>query len=146
MNMKSIRNAFTLLEIAISIGVITIGLTAAVIVYFTGVRWANDAKVNYSAYSTARAVYNNAAILRTDPSFNDSDPASNLEPVCKGYLNGFYLVRTVENITAVGVLAGGEAGQLTEVRINVYDGGTDIDGEEIIELHAKLFVPAGYKP
>ena len=140
------QSAFTLLEIAISIGVITIGLTAAVMVYFTGVRWANDAKVNYSAYTTARAVYNNAAILKTDPSFDAAEEADNLQDSCKGYLNGFYVVRTITSRSDVGVLTAGNAGTMTDVRINVYDGGTDIDGEEVVELHARLFVPAGYGP
>ena len=145
-NKMRVRSAFTLLEIAVSIGVITIGLTAAVVVYFTGVRWANDAKLNYTAYATARSVYNNAIILKTDPNFVDTDPADNLQDSCKGYLNGFYVVRTVESKVDVGVLAGGKAGTMTEVRVNVYDGGTDVDGEEAVELHAKLFVPAGYGP
>ncbi|NRA40273.1 MAG: type II secretion system protein [Planctomycetes bacterium] len=137
---QSSRSAFTLLEIAVSIGILTVGLTAVVVVYYTGVRWAHDAKVDFSAYSTARSVYENASILKNHPDFPDSAQAHNLSDECKGYINGFYVVRSITKETELE----NKAGTITEVEILVYDGGTDANGEQVAKFSGKLYVPYAY--
>lgn len=134
------RSAFTLLEIAVSIGILTVGLTAVVVVYYTGVRWAHDAKVDYSAYATARSVYENASILKNHPDFPENTTAHNLSDECKGYINGFYVVRTITNKTELA----SKAGTITEVEVQVYDGGTDANGEHVAQFTGKLYVPYAY--
>ena len=70
------HNAFTLVEIAISMTILVIGLTAALSLMMVGINWATDAKINYTAIDAAQSVIDNPSILAKVYSPTPCTPAS----------------------------------------------------------------------
>ena len=142
--MKYLRSAFTLVEVAISITILVIGLTAAMSLLVVGVGWATDAKVNYTAIDAAQSIIDNPGILAKvhaqlppTSSEDSSDPITPLTNVCSGYFNGYFFVRTivaaVENLPDSG-------GTYMTVRIEGYHGGDDQLGTKVVDYHSRVFV------
>lgn len=137
--MSQHRSAFTLLEVAVSLAILTIGLTAATSVYITGLRWAAEARQNFTGMETAQQVLRHPDILRDARvggalcGFDqDTDEAA-------GWLNGYFITRKRHSADDVNVTSGG--GSLRSVSVEVYAGGTKEDGELVQVVETRLWVP-----
>lgn len=104
------RSGFTLVEVLLSILLLGLGLLAVLGLTLSGTRDATQAMAMATAYSTARsAMYDPKAI---DPTKTASDAT------VTGYLNGYYVVRTIEE--SLPLPSGG--GTTDRVRVDVYWG------------------------
>ena len=64
------RSGFTLLEVALAIGVLVVGITAVVSVYMVSLGWAGEIRVDLTALQTARIVMIDAGVLTDDDGVN----------------------------------------------------------------------------
>lgn len=131
--MRTHRSGFTLAEVAISIAVLIVGLTGAVSVFIMGVSWANEIKVNLTAFDAAQTVLEDPAILATVEAPRPPVPANPApdDDDVRGFLHGYYFVRTFDP-AATKVLPDG-GGQLLRVTIVGYHGGDDSTGRRVFE-------------
>lgn len=127
------RAAFTLTEVAIAIAVLLVGLTGAVSVFITGVSWANEIKVNLTAFDAAQSVLEDPAILAVVEAPRPPSPALPAadDVEVRGFLHGYFFVRTVDAASSVTLPDGG--GQLLRVRVVGYHGGDDTSGRRVVD-------------
>jgi type II secretory pathway pseudopilin PulG len=136
------RQAFTLLEIALSIGILAFGLTAVVTVYMVSLKWAEEIRVDLTALQTARVALYDAGVLLND----DDTPTSfsNRDEEAKGWMNDYYVVRTYDKSEAINLPNNG--GLYTHVRVKIYYGGNDKDGQLAHEMVSHYIIPKAYLP
>ncbi len=134
------RSAFTFIEIAVSIAILVIGITAAMSLLITGMNWATEAKINFSATDAVETVLTNPRILNRVSRPAEPTPASPDfdDDVISGYLNGYYIVRTVDTSSKVTIANNG--GYYARVRIEAYHGGDDQDGEKVVDFYSRVYV------
>ena len=141
MNLRNARSAFTLIEATLALGVLTFGLTAVVAVYMISLTWIEEIRVDMTALQTGRIVLASADVL-TD---KDNDPAgyNNLDTVAKGWVNDYFVVRTVEEPSYPNFDK--TVGTYLRVRIQVYYGGTEEDGLLAHDFYCDQIMPPEYK-
>ena len=135
------RSAFTLLEIALAIGILSIGLTAIVSVYMLALSWTEEIRVNLTALKTGRAVLADAGILMDEQ--RNSLGFSNGDAEAKGWANNYFIVRTID--TSKSVALENDAGTYVNVKVEVYSGGNDSDGLLVHQIFCHQILPKGYK-
>ncbi|MFW5828888.1 MAG: type IV pilus modification PilV family protein [Planctomycetota bacterium] len=121
------RSAFTLVEVAIAMAVLVIGLSAATGVYITGLRWASETRHQYTATKTAGLVVQDARLLRAGLRSEAPAGYDNGHDDAQGWLNGYYCVRTVTDRTTLP----GRGGDLCSLEIRIYADGDASSGELI---------------
>ncbi len=138
--MKRSRAAFTLLEVALSIGILSFGLTAVVSVYMLSLKWAEEIRIDLTALQSGRIALFDAGVLMK----KDFSPAgfTNNDSVAKGYVNDYFIVRSFDN--EVNLPTG--MGKYVDVHVKVYYGGNDEDGTLAHEIFAQQIVHADYNP
>lgn len=104
------RTAFTLVEVLLAMLVVGLGLLAVVAMTVWGTREGTKAIAMATAYSTARTVM-------YDPTLVDA-AATVADPSVTGYLNGYFVVRTIEHSSSLP----GSGGTIDNVRVDVYWG------------------------
>lgn len=140
--LKNKKDGFTLIEVAIAIGVLSFGLTAILIVYLTSLRWAEEIRIDLTSLHSARAAIFDAAML-TDES-NVSLGFTNTDAMAEGWMNDYYIVRTASpQVIDPGLSA---VGSYYEIKVQVYYGGNSDTGRFVQELNSEQFVPSGYAP
>lgn len=113
------RHAFTLIEVLVALLMVALGLVSVISMTLWGTREGTKAIAMATSYGSARtALY--------DPSTIDSS-ASLGSPTVSGYLNGYYVVRTIESSSIMPA----SAGTIDRVRVDVYWGN---DGESLAGL------------
>jgi len=135
------RRAFTLVEVALAMAVLTVGLTAVTAVYLTALRWTAETRHQFIAIDTAQQVLREPALLSLDRAGGTPAGFSALESESRGFLNGLYLVRrrlAQEELTSSPTTAqpARPVANADRVRIEVYAGGTDEDGDLVFTLDA----------
>ena len=126
MSSLKVRQAFTLVEIALALAVLTIGLTAVTTVYLTALRWAAETRHQYTAIDTAHQVLRDPALLSKDR--EGLQAISDFNDPLRGWLNGFYVIRERGDGESYLTVGGTEVARSYEVRVSIYAGGTDADG------------------
>lgn len=111
-------HAFTLIEVLLALLLLGLGLLSVLGLTLAGTRDATRAMAMATAYSTARAALYDPALLDAGATLAD--------PSVTGYLNGYFVVRTIEQ---TAIIPGG-SGAVDQVRVNVYWGnsGTSLAG------------------
>ena len=132
--------AFTLLEVMLALAVLVTGLTAVISIYMVSLTWIEDIRVDLTALQSGRVALVDAGALRSKE--NVPLNKGNLDLVAKGWLNDYYIVRTVKQPT--DKVHPATAGTYVTVRIQVYFGGTDEDGLLAHDFSCDQIVPAGY--
>ncbi|NRA36989.1 MAG: type II secretion system protein [Planctomycetes bacterium] len=141
---KKSTTAFTLIEIALSLAILITGLTAVISIYMVSFQWIEEIRVDLTALQTGRVIMVDAGLLMDE---NDARlEKSNLDASAKGWINDYYVVRTVETQTVPGFTASDKAGTYITVRIQVYYGGTDEDGLLSHDFSCDQIIPYGYVP
>ena len=135
------RGGFTLLEIALSIGILSIGLTAVVSVYILALSWTEEIRVNLTALKTGRAVLADAGILM-DKNRNPLD-LSNRDEEAKGWANNYFMVRSYDPSESIAL--DNDAGLYIKVKVEVYTGGDDTDGLLVHQIFCHQILPREYK-
>jgi type II secretory pathway pseudopilin PulG len=135
------RSAFTLIEVTLALGVLTFGLTAIVAVYMVSLSWIEEIRVDLTALQTGRMVLADAGVL----SDKDDVPSgySNLDATAKGWVNDYFVVRTVEKPSYPNFDS--TVGTYLRVQIQVYFGGTDEDGLLAHDFYCEQIMPSEYK-
>lgn len=136
------KSAFTLIEVVLSLAVLTAGLTAIVSVYMVSLQWIEEIRVDLTALQTGRAALADASLLMDENNIRLGH--SNTDNEAKGWLNDYYVVRTVETPSYPNFP--GSAGEYLRVRIQVFFGGTDEDGVMAHDFYSDQIMPAEYKP
>lgn len=135
------QSGFTLLEVALSIGILAVGLTAVVSVYMLALGWTEEIRINLTALKTGRAVLADAGILM-DENRNPLNK-SNRDTEAKGWVNNYFVVRKYDDSKSFNLAK--NAGKYVEVEIQVYAGGNDDDGLLVHEIFCHQILPSGYK-
>lgn len=135
-------DAFTLLEVALAIGILAFGITAVVTVYMVSLKWAESIRVDLTALQTGRVVLFDAGII----SDKDGTPSglSNRDELSKGYVNDYFVVRSYDKSKAIALPPG--MGDYVQVRVQVFYGGTDADGKLAHEVFCSQIIPKSYLP
>ncbi len=135
-------SAFTLLEVMLALAVLVTGLTSVISIYMVSLTWIEEIRVDLTALQSGRIALVDAGALRAA----DNKPLnqSNLDIQAKGWLNDYYIVRTVKRPTHI--IHPLSAGTYITVRIQVYYGGTDEDGLLAHDFSCDQIIPAGYAP
>lgn len=81
------RSGLTLIELAIAILVLFVGITASVSMVLTGLKWGYDIRDNTLAVETARTALADATVI--------DETATNRDASVSGFVNGFWVVREV---------------------------------------------------
>ncbi len=139
---QQLRTAFTLLEVALSIGVFVVGLTAVVSVYMVSLNWAEEIRVDLTALQTARVVIADAGVITNKDDSNAG--CSNRDTEAKGWVNDYYVVRRYD--PALVTTLPNNAGDYVRVRVQVYYGGDDKDGQLAHELFCHQILLKAYTP
>lgn len=136
------RGAFTLLEVALSIGVLMVGLTAVISVYMVSLGWAEEIRVDLTALQTARIVMADAAVLTDDKDV----PAgyTNRDPEARGWINDYYVVRSFDPAAVETLPHNG--GDYVKLEVKVYYGGDDSDGMLAHRLFCHQVLLKEYNP
>lgn len=128
------RDGFTLIEVAISMAILTIGITAAVAMIMTGIKWSTDIKINETALHTCNAVLQDVTAFELDERNAASTYSSNTTSA-EGWLNGYYVVRTINSVQTISDSNGGSTGgNEIDVTISLYHGGDKDSGEIELEV------------
>ena len=136
------RSGFTLLEVALAIGVLSVGLTAVVSLYMVSLKWAEEIRIDLTALQSGRMALTDAnIILNYDYTYSDH---KNNDAVAKGYVNDYFIVRKYDTSKAVSLP--NNLGQYGPVVVEVYYGGTDEDGRLVHELHGTQIIHKDYNP
>ena len=135
------RAAFTLIEIAISILVLVVGLAASMSMISLGLDWGRDVRINTMAIETLRTAVNDATVI--------DDSKDNLDPDVRGHVNGFYIIRKREPGTVHGdasntaIDGDKHAGSFSNIDASVYygvpAGGDETDGELVWQVQTKIY-------
>ncbi|NRA37423.1 MAG: hypothetical protein HRU15_04740 [Planctomycetes bacterium] len=132
------RAAFTLIEIAMSIGILTFGITAVIAVYLTALKWAEEIRVDLTAMHSGKACLFDASLL-----FDGSNsPARNDDAIASGWVNDYFIYRTVDTGNAINIINNG--GKFSEVTVQVYYGGNNTDGRLIHSITVPQILPSTY--
>ena len=93
------QQGFTLLEVALSIGILSFGLTAVVSVYMLSLKWAEEIRVDLTAMQSGRVALFDAGVLLD----KDDNPANfnNRDELAKGYVNDYFIVRSYDKSQSV---------------------------------------------
>lgn len=142
MRTQRLRAGFTLLEVALAIGILSFGLTAVVSVYMLSLKWAEEIRIDLTALQSGRVVLFDAGILRNED--YTSAGYTNRDERAEGYVNDYYVVRTFDKSAAV-TLPGG-MGEYVPVHIQVFYGGDDQDGMLAHELFCTQIIHQEYSP
>ncbi len=135
------RSAFTLIETTLALGVLIFGLTAIVSVYMISLTWIEEIRIELTALQTGRVVLSDAGVLKDKQgSFKN---ASNLDATASGWVNDYFVVRTVEKPSYPKFDS--SVGTYLRVRIQVYFGGNDEDGLLVHDFYSEQIMPAEYK-
>ena len=134
------RAAFTFIEIAVSIAILVIGITASMSLLITGINWATEAKINFSATDAAETVLYNPRFMARVSRPADPTPVNPgfMDNQIKGYFNGYFFVRTVDTTSVKTVTHNG--GTTARVRVEGYHGGDDQDGEKVVDFYARIYI------
>ena len=125
-----INNAFTLIEVAMSIAILAAGSTACIAMFITGMHWMTIAKCNSTAPATAQAVSETPQILNADAR-NTSGPYTYTTD-SEGWVNNYFIVRTVSGLTPLDDSSNNPTGgYIATVDVSVYHGG-DKDSGDIV--------------
>ena len=140
--MRQARAGFTLLEVALAIGVLVVGLTAIVSVYMVSLGWASEIRIDLTALQTARIVIADAGVLA------DEDGVAlghtNRTSEASGWVNDYYVVRTFD-VTETETLPN-NGGDYIKVQVQVYFGGDANDGTLVQRLFSHQIVLKEYNP
>ena len=137
-----LRSAFTLLEVALSIGVLVVGLTAIVSVYMVSLNWAEEIRVDLTALQTARVVLADAGVLTNKDDTNAG--CDNPDTEAKGWVNDYFMLRSYD--PALTTTLPNDAGDYVQVRVQVYYGGDNTDGQLAHELYCHQIILKAYNP
>jgi type II secretory pathway pseudopilin PulG len=131
-------SAFTLVEIALAMAVMAVGLAAVTSVYMTGLRWLSEGRSDWGALQAGRLALHNATLLRQEP--NSPERASNQRyGDADGWLNGFYIVRKLDKDgETTDFRTHIKGGAFQPIRIQVYVGGNQTSGELVREFTATV--------
>ncbi len=133
---------FTLIEVAMSIAILSFGLTAILIVYLTSLRWAEEIRIDLTSLHSARAAIYDAGVLTDE--FDVSAGFDNSDTPASGYVNDYYIVRTyTEDPFATGLAT---AGTYVDVEVKVYYGGTDLTGRLVQTINCSQIIHSDYNP
>ena len=136
------RSAFTLIEVAISIGILSFGLTAILVVYLTSLRWAEEIRIDMTSLHMARAAVYDAGVL------TDKDDVGkgydNSDTPAEGYVNDYYVVRTFVEDPLPGMVS--SIGRYVTVNVEVFYGGDKDTGRPVQNIECDQFLLSGYKP
>ena len=122
------RTAFTFIEVAISMVVLVVGLTAVLSLLFVGLDWGREIHLRTSVINTARAAIDDPLLV---------DPAA--DPIVlgtvTGYVNGLFVVREATEYAEdrwMGAARGGRLlqtfdvtglpGFYAKIKVEVYEG------------------------
>lgn len=135
-------SAFTLMEVMLSLAVLVSGLTSVVSIYMVSLTWIEEIRVDLTALQSGRIALVDAGSLRG----HDGSPLhqGNLDAVAKGWLNDYYIVRTVTRPSDVEHPS--SAGTYVRVRIQVYYGGSDNEGLLAHDFMCDQIIPVEYGP
>lgn len=135
-----IRSGFTFIEIAVSIAILVIGITASMSLLITGINWATEAKINFSATDAAETVLYNPRFMAKVSRPADPIPVNPdfMDNQIKGYFNGYYFVRTLDASSVKTIPNNG--GSTARVRVEAYHGGDDQDGEKVVDFYARIYI------
>ncbi len=128
------RNAFTLIEVILSLTVLIAGMTAAFSVILLGTTWATNSKIANIGYDTGFTVLENARVLDADPNVSPANP-DNDDEIVKGWLNTFFIVREIDTSKTIDFGNGVKSRTIT---VRVYHGGTDQDGNLVAQITGKV--------
>lgn len=137
------RRAFTLIEVAMSIAILSFGLTAILVVYLTSLRWAEEIRIDMTSLHTARAAIYDAGVLADE---NDvSLGLTNTDSPAEGWVNGYYIIRTYteEPWSSAGLSS---LGKYVDVNVKVYYGGDNLRGRLVQDVYCEQFLLSGYNP
>ena len=140
--MRVTRSAFTLLEVALAIAVLSVGLTAVVSLYMVSLKWAEEIRIDLTALQSGRMALNDAGVLMNDDYSYCGH--SNADAEAKGYVNDYYIVRSYDK-SKISTLPN-NAGEFGPVVVRVFYGGNDEDGLLVHELHSTQIIHRDYKP
>lgn len=135
-------SGFTLLEVVLSIAILTVGLTAVVSVYMVALSWVSEIRIDLTALQTARIVMVDAGVL-TDES-DVSAGFNNRSVKASGWVNDYFVVRTYDPAQAVSLPNNG--GDYVKVVVKVYAGGDENDGALAQHLFCHQIIPKEYLP
>lgn len=111
-----LRTAFTLVEVLLALLLVGLGLISVLAMTVWGTREGTKAIAMATAYSTARSALYDPVII---------DPAATLsDPNVTGYVNGYFVIRTIEHSSTLPA----SGGTVDHVRVDVYWGN---DGEAL---------------
>jgi prepilin-type N-terminal cleavage/methylation domain-containing protein len=117
------RRAFTLIEVLLALLLVSLGMGSVLTMTVWGTRESTKAVALATAYSSARSALYDPAII---------DAAATPDsPNVTGYLNGYYLIRTIESSETLPA----SAGVLARIRVDVYWGN---DGEALAGITSYL--------
>ena len=136
------RAAFTLLEVALAIGVLVVGLTAVVSVYMVSLNWAEEIRVDLTALQTARVVMADAGVLTNKDDTNAG--YSNRDTTAMGWVNDYFVLRSYD--PAQTTVLPNNGGNYVHVKVQVYYGGDNTDGQLAHELYCHQILLTAYKP
>ncbi|MFW5828979.1 MAG: hypothetical protein ACOCXA_01845 [Planctomycetota bacterium] len=113
------RSAFTLVEIALALAVLLVGLTAVTSVYLTGLRWGGEVRHGMSVMRYVHDVANDPRLLTESPGAEPVGDAGTIPS--SGWYNGYYFVRARQEVAPEDwpILSGGTR---YETLISVYAG------------------------
>ncbi len=139
MRLKSIEG-FTLIEIVLAMAVLGLGMATVMTVFMTSLRWAEEVKLDLTALQAGRIALYDAGVLHDQT--NTPLGFKNDEAEVKGWLNTYYIVRTVPTTRKHTINQKG--GDFVEVAVKVYYGGDDTTGELVHHLIMQQIIPDGY--
>lgn len=136
------RNAFTLLEVALAIGVLSVGLTAVISLYMVSLKWAEEIRINQTALRSGQVAVFDATVL-LDEDFNNAGHI-NTDLVARGYVNDYYIIRTIDSGKSVALP--NSMGIYVPILVQVYFGGNEDDGQLVAELNCTQIIHEDYAP
>ena len=127
------RSGFTLIEVAIAIAILAAGSTACITMFITGLKWTEEVKINASAAFTAQSVINAPQVFEEDARNKDAPYLFTKDS--KGWINGYYAVRTVSDLeTIVDRNGSATGGYVANITVYIYHGGDESDGELVYSI------------
>ena len=137
---KRSRAAFTLVEVMLSLVVLVSGLTSVVSLYMVSLSWIEEIRVDLTALQSGRIALVDAGALHG--SDGTALNQGNLDAEASGWLNDYYIVRTVTRPPEVEHPS--SARTYVRVRIQVYYGGSESDGLLAHDFSCDQIIPVEY--
>lgn len=139
---KPYLSGFTLLEVVLSIAILTVGLTAVVSVYMVALSWVSEIRVDLTALQTARIVMVDAGVLTDEDDVNAG--FNNRDVKASGWVNDYFVVRSYDPSRTITLPNGG--GDYVETVVKVFAGGNENDGALVQQLCCHQIIPLEYMP